>query len=231
MFDLPRQVLMIGQILIDDRRAYGFGIIHQQVDLITGQQPCRWPVIAVLKGFGMLHHVFADRIQIVHNIREVGPLSPEFPDRAAECQLDHLFIQSVDALPNFFPHPGNLLDGLLQLLLKLLNLGFNQLFLFIRKVLVFLGIDHLTLAHGGKGKTGWRCDHGNVVAVGLFLDLEQALVLPLGHFFLQLLQAGLVFLAFKSRRNGRAKLFCQLTHVFLELLPLPRWQLDCARPI
>ena len=231
MFNLPGQVLMIGQILVDNRRADGFGVIHQQIDLVPRQQPCRWPVITVLEGFGMLHHVFADRVQVIDNLREMRPFFPQFPDRAAESQLHHLFIQGMDPLTHFFPHPGNLLDGLLQLFLQFLNLGLNQLLFFIGEFLVLLGIDHLTFAHGGKGKTGWCGDHGNVVAVGLFLDLEQPLVLALGHLFLQLLQAGLVLLALKGRRNGRAKLLSQITHVFFELLPLPRWQLDRTRPI
>ena len=231
VFDLPGQVLVVGQVLVDNGRADGFGIIHQQIDLVAGQKANRWPVIGVLEGFGMFHHIFADRIQIVDNLRKVRPLLPQFADRTAQGQLHHLFIEGMDPLPHFFPHPGNLLNSLLQLFLKLLNLGFNQLLLFIGKVLVFLGVDHLAFAHGGEGETGRRSDHGNVVAVGLFLDLEQTLVLALGHFFLQFLQPGLVFLALKRRCNGRAQLLCQTIHVLLELLSLPRWQLDRARPV
>lgn len=230
VFNLAGQMLVIGQVLVDHRRPFGFRMVHQQVGAKAGQQRVRGRVIlpalpilpalfvvAAAEDLRVFHHVAVDGVELLHHAWQVRPLLLQVVNRIAEGQLHHVLVQRVDLLPQFLAQAGYLLDGLLQLFLQFLGLLLDALAFFLRQLFVFLGVQDLAVTHGREGEAAGGAHQLDVVLVGLLLDLADALVLAFGHLLLQFPQPPLVFVALEGGRDAGAHLLDQILEIIAQL--------------
>lgn len=137
-------------------------------------------------------------------------------DELIDRHASHFFVQLPDSLSKI---PLLLWDGaeyVLQLLLELLDGGFEFFAAIIRHLLELIGRDHLPVLHGSEGESGGsanECEASLLSPLAQSLELGSVLLLKL---LLDHLPSGLILLALERARQRTGQLVGEPFHFLFE---------------
>ena len=213
MFDAPDQVLQ-GRVVFIHHRTFTRGrILHQQIDQIAlDRDGARvgggFRILVALgrfaQGFAARGDILHDSIKITGDLGQVGITRFEFLDQVAHRQFECI----AGGLPNFVLHLApparELVHQSMQLLVKHVDLPPEFLLSFFRQLLeLFLGEGFFAVFDRRKEKALRGVQQRNALLAGFMAEMAQGRFFALFFFLLQGLDATAVFIAFKSRGDGR----------------------------
>ncbi len=179
----------------------------------------------------VLDHVLLHRLEVVHDVRQLGILLAQFIDQVAHGKHRYLAVQFLHLLPGLaFPMP-HLDHGLLKLLLEGGYILLESFALLLRQFLKLVGADDLAFAQGGEGQSGRRADQRDALFLRPLLHLAESPLLSFLEFFLGFLPARAVILALEGGRDCSQQFLHQPLHIAAQTDCLTRREPQGARSV
>ena len=230
VFDTPDQIEIAGIVLVDDRGAVQLGVVHQQVDPVTGEGRIVGAggaavlALALAEEFAILDHVLAHRGQVVLDRRQVGIVGGKLGHEGVDRPLHGLLVEDLEASAHLLLPQGDLAQGLLQVFPQFLDDRAELVALLLGQGVEVVRGHDVALAHRRQGVAIGGVDEGDALVLGLAPDGAGGLLLPGLEFFLDLLSAVAIVLALEGGGDGVEQVLHQLAQVGAQVTAAPRRQ-------